>query len=142
MLVFILHSHGLGHVLHLPRIRQEKRSRSWLCPFLCKHSYKAHKCRRLPKNELARVTCIFSQVSSQIYRWCVYLCTLLCVTDRSDLAVQVKAAAGRLFFLTPRPADPLISTTGDNLEYPLSQLVVFTEHADVIRRGGVASTIK
>ncbi|KIJ55210.1 hypothetical protein M422DRAFT_23824 [Sphaerobolus stellatus SS14] len=48
--------------------------------------------------------------------------------------------AGRLFFLTPIPADPLEKTS--NLEYPISKLIPFTEHADTIRRGGVASTIK
>ncbi|PCH44447.1 DUF383-domain-containing protein [Wolfiporia cocos MD-104 SS10] len=48
--------------------------------------------------------------------------------------------AGRLFFLTPRPADPLQSD-GD-AEYPLTKLLVFTEHKDTIRRGGVASTLK
>ncbi|KAJ7068907.1 hypothetical protein B0H15DRAFT_935345 [Mycena belliarum] len=30
----------------------------------------------------------------------------------------------------------------EELEYPLAKLLPFTEHADVIRRGGVASTIK
>lgn len=47
---------------------------------------------------------------------------------------------GRMFFLTPRPANPL-QASGDP-EYPLSKLLVFTEHKDVIRRGGVASTLK
>ncbi|KAI0642083.1 DUF383-domain-containing protein [Trametes meyenii] len=48
--------------------------------------------------------------------------------------------AGRMFFLTPRSADPF----GDDvdLEYPLVKLLAFTEHKDTIRRGGVASTIK
>lgn len=45
-----------------------------------------------------------------------------------------------MFFLTPRPLDPL-KTEGD-LEYPLSKLLVFTEHENLIRRGGVASTMK
>ncbi|KAH9943846.1 DUF383-domain-containing protein [Amylocystis lapponica] len=48
--------------------------------------------------------------------------------------------AGRLFFLTPRPADPL--KTDGALEYPLSKILAFTEHKDTIRRGGVASTLK
>ncbi|KAI0077761.1 DUF383-domain-containing protein [Panus rudis PR-1116 ss-1] len=48
---------------------------------------------------------------------------------------------GRMFFVTPRPADPL-KETGDELEYPLAKLLVFTEHKDTIRRGGVASTLK
>ncbi|KAI5121883.1 hypothetical protein M0805_001089 [Coniferiporia weirii] len=52
------------------------------------------------------------------------------------------APAGRLFFLTPRPVDVLASGTDGELEYPLSELVVFTEHKDTIRRGGIASTIK
>ncbi|KAH9840057.1 DUF383-domain-containing protein [Rhodofomes roseus] len=48
--------------------------------------------------------------------------------------------AGRMFFLKPRPVDATKSE-GD-LEYPLTKLLVFTEHKDTIRRGGVASTIK
>ncbi|GBE86618.1 Protein HGH1 homolog [Sparassis crispa] len=47
---------------------------------------------------------------------------------------------GRMFFMTPRPADP--TKSDGNHEYPLSKLLVFTEHKDTIRRGGVASTIK
>ncbi|KAH7885751.1 hypothetical protein F5I97DRAFT_1875120 [Phlebopus sp. FC_14] len=48
--------------------------------------------------------------------------------------------AGRLFFLTPRPRD---ATKMDSpYEYPLAKIVVFTEHGDTIRRGGVASTLK
>lgn len=45
-----------------------------------------------------------------------------------------------MFFLTPRPVDPL-NGEGD-LEFPLCKLLVFTEHKDTIRRGGVASTMK
>ncbi|KAI0719465.1 DUF383-domain-containing protein [Fomitopsis betulina] len=48
--------------------------------------------------------------------------------------------AGRVFFLTPFAADPLKSK--GELEYPLTKLLVFTEHKDTIRRGGVVSTIK
>jgi len=48
-------------------------------------------------------------------------------------------AAGRLFFVTPSSADALSTS---NLEYPISKLTAFTEHADTIRRGGVASVIK
>ncbi|KAL4252871.1 HGH1 family protein [Abortiporus biennis] len=48
--------------------------------------------------------------------------------------------AGRMFFLTPTPSDPLKPESP--LEYPLSKILVFTEHKDVIRRGGVASTLK
>lgn len=48
--------------------------------------------------------------------------------------------AGRLFFVTPRPADPIKSDSA--LEYPLAKIVPFTEHQDTIRRGGVASTLK
>ncbi|KAF7798572.1 hypothetical protein EIP86_009794 [Pleurotus ostreatoroseus] len=47
---------------------------------------------------------------------------------------------GRLFFLTPRASNPL-SNEGD-LEYPLAKFLVFTEHKDTIRRGGVASIMK
>ncbi|KAH7906508.1 hypothetical protein BJ138DRAFT_1129855 [Hygrophoropsis aurantiaca] len=54
---------------------------------------------------------------------------------------------GRLFFLTPRPASEILgptstSTDAPAYEYPLMKLVVFTEHKDTIRRGGVASVIK
>ncbi|KAL4066153.1 hypothetical protein V8B97DRAFT_2015284 [Scleroderma yunnanense] len=48
--------------------------------------------------------------------------------------------AGRLFFMTPRPTDPL--NQGSILEFPLAKIVPFTEHQDIIRRGGVASTLK
>ncbi|KIJ65194.1 hypothetical protein HYDPIDRAFT_181518 [Hydnomerulius pinastri MD-312] len=48
--------------------------------------------------------------------------------------------AGRLFFVTPRPSDAMKIESA--LEYPLAKIVVFTEHKDTIRRGGVASTIK
>jgi hypothetical protein len=47
---------------------------------------------------------------------------------------------GRNFFLEPRPAD-LLNPDG-NFEYPLAKIVVFTEHKDLIRRKGVAATIK
>ncbi|TFK69306.1 DUF383-domain-containing protein [Pluteus cervinus] len=45
---------------------------------------------------------------------------------------------GRTFFLTPFSSE----VSDQPAEYPLSKLVSFTEHKDVIRRGGVASTIK
>ena len=45
-----------------------------------------------------------------------------------------------MFFLTPRSSDPL-SEDGEP-EYPLTKLIVFTEHKDTMRRGGVAATIK
>ncbi|KAG1732385.1 hypothetical protein EDB19DRAFT_1896775 [Suillus lakei] len=48
--------------------------------------------------------------------------------------------AGRTFFVTSRPMDPLNPNSTN--EYPLSKIVVFTEHQDTIRRGGVASTLK
>ncbi|PAV19997.1 hypothetical protein PNOK_0493100 [Pyrrhoderma noxium] len=53
------------------------------------------------------------------------------------------SSAGRIFFLSPLPIDPL-TTSPENgeMEYPLSQLVPFVEHPDLIRRGGVASTLK
>lgn len=49
---------------------------------------------------------------------------------------------GRIFFLTPRPLDTLQGETAEKLEYPLAKLVVFTEHRDPIRRGGISSLIK
>jgi hypothetical protein len=51
-----------------------------------------------------------------------------------------QTAPGRAALLAPMPADaPAPSAV---LEYPLAKLVVFTEHPDLIRRGGVVSTIK
>ncbi|KAI6101213.1 hypothetical protein F5141DRAFT_288224 [Pisolithus sp. B1] len=47
---------------------------------------------------------------------------------------------GRLFFVTPRPTDPMKPDSA--LEYPLAKILPFTEHQDTIRRGGVASTLK
>jgi Domain of unknown function (DUF383) len=47
---------------------------------------------------------------------------------------------GRLFFLTPRPIRTFEEDGG--VEYPLAKITLFTEHKDVIRRGGVAATIK
>ncbi|KAL1696716.1 hypothetical protein GGG16DRAFT_85186 [Schizophyllum commune] len=47
-------------------------------------------------------------------------------------------AAGRRFFLTPTPR----GVVDGPLEFPLAKLTPFTEHADRIRRAGVASTIK
>ncbi|KAI9464518.1 DUF383-domain-containing protein [Lactarius psammicola] len=49
---------------------------------------------------------------------------------------------GRIFFLTPQPLDPLQRETAEKVEYPLAKLVVFTEHKDSIRRGGISSLIK
>ncbi|KAJ8095027.1 Protein hgh1 [Marasmius tenuissimus] len=48
--------------------------------------------------------------------------------------------AGREFFLTPRPSNPV--KPDSDLEYPLAKIVSFTEHKDTIRRGGVISVIK
>ncbi|KDQ19193.1 hypothetical protein BOTBODRAFT_28681 [Botryobasidium botryosum FD-172 SS1] len=52
---------------------------------------------------------------------------------------------GRSFFLTPMPVDPLPpQTEGQQVqfEYPLAKIISFTEHPNLMRRGGVASTIK
>jgi len=49
---------------------------------------------------------------------------------------------GRLFFLTPQSSDQLKPEVAGQVEYPLAKLVVFTEHKDTIRRGGVSSLIK
>lgn len=45
-----------------------------------------------------------------------------------------------MFFLTPLSVDLMKSI--EDLEYPLTKLLVFTEHQNPIRRGGVASTLK
>jgi len=47
---------------------------------------------------------------------------------------------GRNYFLSPQPTTA--SKPNQPLEYPLAKLVVFTEHEDTIRRGGVAAAIK
>jgi hypothetical protein len=44
--------------------------------------------------------------------------------------------------LTPQPSNPLKPEVAGQVEYPLAKLVVFTEHKDTIRRGGVSSLIK
>lgn len=48
--------------------------------------------------------------------------------------------AGRLFLMTPRPTNPLQQDSA--LEFPLAKIVPFTEHQDMIRRGGIASALK
>lgn len=52
----------------------------------------------------------------------------------------LQSPAGRLFFVTPGPGDAMKLESAP--EYPLSKIVLFTEHKDTIRRGGVAYTIK
>ncbi|KZP01678.1 DUF383-domain-containing protein [Calocera viscosa TUFC12733] len=49
--------------------------------------------------------------------------------------------AGRTLFLTPVAPDPVIYGEGE-AEYMVAKLLAFTEHKDLIRRGGVLSTIK
>ncbi|KAK0546399.1 Protein hgh1 [Tilletia horrida] len=45
---------------------------------------------------------------------------------------------GREFFITPSPASASSSATA----YPVSRIAAYTEHPDLIRRGGVISAIK
>ena len=59
---------------------------------------------------------------------------------RADTSTQ--SLPGRVFFLTPQSSDPLKPDVTAQVEYPLAKLVVFTEHKDTIRRGGVSSLIK
>ncbi|KAF9266715.1 DUF383-domain-containing protein [Marasmius fiardii PR-910] len=47
---------------------------------------------------------------------------------------------GREFFLTPRPSNSL--KPDSDLEYPLAKIISFTEHKNIIRRGGVISVVK
>ena len=54
----------------------------------------------------------------------------------------IQSLPGRVFFLTPQSSDPLKPEVAGQIEYPLAKLVVFTEHKDTIRRGGVSSLIK
>ncbi|KAI9573854.1 hypothetical protein HD554DRAFT_560929 [Boletus coccyginus] len=59
----------------------------------------------------------------------------------SSVFANISASpAGRLFFVTPRPGDVMKLESAP--EYPLSKIVLFSEHKDTIRRGGVAYTIK
>ncbi|THH08261.1 hypothetical protein EW145_g2835 [Phellinidium pouzarii] len=59
-----------------------------------------------------------------------------------DTTSEQRTRKGDLHFLASVFANVSMSGTDGELEYPLSELVVFTEHADTIRRGGVTSTIK
>ncbi|KAJ7483298.1 hypothetical protein FB451DRAFT_1234021 [Mycena latifolia] len=58
----------------------------------------------------------------------------------SVFANLTTSPAGRNFFLGPQASNVL--EPDGSVEYPLAKLLAFTEHKDVIRRGGVASTIK
>ncbi|TDL23760.1 DUF383-domain-containing protein [Rickenella mellea] len=49
---------------------------------------------------------------------------------------------GRMYFITPQSRHILVPSAEQDVEYPLSRLVTFTEYPDTIRRGGVAATIK
>ncbi|KAF5342993.1 hypothetical protein D9758_013685 [Tetrapyrgos nigripes] len=66
----------------------------------------------------------------------------------SVFANLTSSSAGRLFFFTPqtknlfKPKSTSESGTDSDLEYPLAKIISFTEHKDLIRRGGVVSTIK
>jgi hypothetical protein len=53
-----------------------------------------------------------------------------------------KTPAGREYFLTPENFHPLEPSAAAPREFPLAKLVAFTEHPDLIRRGGVDSCIK
>ena len=63
-------------------------------------------------------------------------------TKADDTHETSQSLPGRIFFLTPQPSDPLQGETAGMFEYPLAKLVVFTEHRDPIRRGGITSLIK
>ncbi|KAF8623114.1 hypothetical protein AX17_007548 [Amanita inopinata Kibby_2008] len=52
------------------------------------------------------------------------------------------STVGQDFFFTPLPKNILKQADKDDLEYPLSKIVPFTEHKNTIRRGSIASTIK
>lgn len=58
----------------------------------------------------------------------------------SVFANMTAAPVARNHFLSPQPSDVLKEDS--IIEYPLAKLVVFTEHQDSIRRGGVAAAIK
>jgi hypothetical protein len=79
---------------------------------------------------LASVFANISTVRALIFR----------IAFAADILSQVPA--GRTFFLTPLQVQFAVSGVPPGPEFPLSKLVAFTEHSDVIRRGGVASLIK
>ena len=54
----------------------------------------------------------------------------------------VQTPSGRQYFVTPEDFNPLVTSGEKTKEYPLSKLIAFTEHPDLIRRGGVMSCIK
>ncbi|EDR05583.1 uncharacterized protein LACBIDRAFT_302899 [Laccaria bicolor S238N-H82] len=58
----------------------------------------------------------------------------------TKLLLDSVSPTGRNFFLSPQPTN--VFKPEVNLEYALAKLVPFTEHKNIIRRGGVASTIK
>ncbi|KAF8184421.1 hypothetical protein BJ912DRAFT_974782, partial [Pholiota molesta] len=58
----------------------------------------------------------------------------------SVFANMTASPVARNHFLSPQPTDVLKEDS--IIEYPLAKLVVFTEHEDTIRRGGVAAAIK
>ncbi|KAJ7147621.1 hypothetical protein C8R43DRAFT_526799 [Mycena crocata] len=59
----------------------------------------------------------------------------------SVFANLTTSPAGRNFFLGPRVSN-VLEPAKSALEYPLANILAFTEHPDTIRRGGVASTLK
>ena len=88
--------------------------------------------RRLRKGELHFLSSVFANLS-----------VVSEVAHGSAMRLHFdiwQSPAGRDFFLTPRSVD--ISRSDGDIEYPLSKVVSFTEHKDMIRRGGVASTLK
>lgn len=85
------------------------------------------------KGQLHFLASVFANMSS------VNIAVFICAGS-SSILFFTQVSAGRSFFVTPRSSDPL-SEDGD-LEYPLSKLLAFTEHKDMMRRGGVGSTIK
>ncbi|KAF8579914.1 DUF383-domain-containing protein [Ramaria rubella] len=65
------------------------------------------------------------------------------VSHGNPVTCRKQTPPGRLFFMTPSPVDALSTQTPTvDMEYPISKLTSFTEHFDIIRRGGVVSVIK
>ncbi|KAH7093923.1 DUF383-domain-containing protein [Auriculariales sp. MPI-PUGE-AT-0066] len=63
--------------------------------------------------------------------------------DAARVEGKEKARKGELHFLASVFANLSGSNAGDaDPEYPLAKIIVFTEHKDTIRRGGVVSTLK
>ena len=93
--------------------------------------------QRPRKSELHFLASVFANLTTVTVNNVLF--TLAEADDEHEIS---QSHPGRLFFLTPQPSDLLQGDTAEKAEYPLAKLVVFTEHKDSIRRGGISSLIK